>query len=57
MTQLFLTLFLASRAGREDCAAVNRRNTNQTTMKTEEQIALDNLLTAIAAARANFPNA
>jgi hypothetical protein len=27
MTQLFLTLFLASRAGREDCAAVNRRNT------------------------------
>ena len=27
MTELFLTLFLASRAGREDCAAVNRRNT------------------------------
>ena len=27
MTQLFLALFLASRAGRGDCAAVNRRNT------------------------------
>ena len=27
MTQIKFTLFLASRAGREDCAAVNRRNT------------------------------
>ncbi len=30
MTQLFLTLFLASRAGRVDCAAVNRHQPNDT---------------------------
>jgi hypothetical protein len=30
MTQLFLTLFLVKRAGRGDCAAVNRHQPNDT---------------------------
>jgi hypothetical protein len=45
MTQIKLTLFLASRGGRGDCAAVNRHQPNDTMTNNEYLAKLDQLAT------------
>jgi hypothetical protein len=45
MTQIKFTLFLVKRGGREDCAAVNRHQPNDTMTATEYLAKMDDLAT------------